>query len=237
MVAQWRLAEQRGGPIGHRRRVRRPRPAGALRRHRSGGAPGPPARRTAACPSDVDGLDELLMVVPQDTPLRVEATLGWHLYGTDLALQAQRAGAAGRRPRRAVPPQLPDRPGAVEVPGERARAGRRSGRTSSPSTPTCRRSAPWLIDADAPDGAPASPSDGRRRRRRGGAGGGRRARHPAAPGTGRAQLRARAGPPAGGVDAGTARSGGPARCMPRPGPTSAREAADVAAGRPRMRTG
>ncbi len=40
-------------------------------------------------PSDVDGLDELLMVVPRDTPLRVEAALGWHLYGTDLALQAQ----------------------------------------------------------------------------------------------------------------------------------------------------
>ncbi len=40
-------------------------------------------------PSDVDGLDELLMVVPRDTPLRVDAALGWHLYGTDLALQAQ----------------------------------------------------------------------------------------------------------------------------------------------------
>jgi hypothetical protein len=37
----------------------------------------------------VDGLDELLMVVPRDTPLRVDTELGWHLYGTDLALQAQ----------------------------------------------------------------------------------------------------------------------------------------------------
>jgi len=43
-------------------------------------------------PSDVDGLDELLMVVPRDTQLRVDASLGWHLYGTDLALQAQQRG-------------------------------------------------------------------------------------------------------------------------------------------------
>jgi len=41
-------------------------------------------------PADVDGLDELLMVVRRDTPLRVDPDLGWHLYGTDLALQAQR---------------------------------------------------------------------------------------------------------------------------------------------------
>jgi hypothetical protein len=45
-----------------------------------------------ALPADVDGLDELLMVVPRGTPLRVDADLGWHLYGTDLALQAQARG-------------------------------------------------------------------------------------------------------------------------------------------------
>jgi hypothetical protein len=43
-------------------------------------------------PADVDGLDELLMVVPRVTPLRVDPALGWHLYGTDLALQAATAG-------------------------------------------------------------------------------------------------------------------------------------------------
>ncbi len=91
MVAQWRQAERGGGAIGIAgvfgvldRRV----PFDAvghvvhgdrLLAHRS-------------LPSDVDGLDELLMVVPKDTPLRVEAALGWHLYGTDLALQAQEQG-------------------------------------------------------------------------------------------------------------------------------------------------
>jgi hypothetical protein len=44
-------------------------------------------------PADVDGLDELVMVVPATTALRVDPALGWHLYGTDLALQAQRAGS------------------------------------------------------------------------------------------------------------------------------------------------
>ena len=44
-------------------------------------------------PADVDGLDELLMVVPRGTELRADPALGWHLYGTDLALQAQQAGA------------------------------------------------------------------------------------------------------------------------------------------------
>ena len=43
-------------------------------------------------PADVDGLDELLMVVPKATALRVDPDLGWHLYGTDLALQAHQAG-------------------------------------------------------------------------------------------------------------------------------------------------
>ena len=43
-------------------------------------------------PADVDGLDELLMVVPRATRLRVDPALGWHLYGTDLALQAATAG-------------------------------------------------------------------------------------------------------------------------------------------------
>ena len=43
-------------------------------------------------PRQVDGLDELLLLVPRDTSLRVDPDLGWHLYGTDLCLQAQRAG-------------------------------------------------------------------------------------------------------------------------------------------------
>ncbi|CUR60920.1 putative glycosyltransferase-like protein [metagenome] len=43
-------------------------------------------------PAPVDGLDELVLIVPRDTDLRVEPRVGWHLYGTDLALQVHRAG-------------------------------------------------------------------------------------------------------------------------------------------------
>ena len=87
MVAQWRLAERGGGPIGIGgvfgvldRRV----PFDAIGRvvHRDR------LLEHRALPADVNGLDELLMVVPAGTPLRVDAELGWHLYGTDLALQA-----------------------------------------------------------------------------------------------------------------------------------------------------
>jgi hypothetical protein len=88
MVAQWRLAERRGGPMGIGgvfgvldRRV----PFDAIGRvvHRDR------LLEHRTLPADVNGLDELLMVVPRGTPLRVDAELGWHLYGTDLALQAQ----------------------------------------------------------------------------------------------------------------------------------------------------
>ena len=81
------------------------------------------------------------MVVPRDTPLRVEAALGWHLYGTDLALQAQQ-----RALRVVVLDALCHHNSLTgRVPWkyrESERVLARSGRTSSRSTPTCRRSAP-----------------------------------------------------------------------------------------------
>jgi hypothetical protein len=43
-------------------------------------------------PSPVEALDELLLVVPRDTPLRFDPALGFHLYGADLCLQARRMG-------------------------------------------------------------------------------------------------------------------------------------------------
>jgi hypothetical protein len=43
-------------------------------------------------PAAVDGLDELVLVLPRGTDLRFEPRVGWHLYGTDLALQVHRAG-------------------------------------------------------------------------------------------------------------------------------------------------
>lgn len=88
LTAQWHLAQSQGGSVGIAgvfgvldRRV----PFDAIGRvvHRDRLL----SHRNLPC--DVDGLDELLMVVPRDTPLRVDPELGWHLYGTDLALQAQ----------------------------------------------------------------------------------------------------------------------------------------------------
>lgn len=88
MVAQWRLAESQGGPIGIGGVF------GVLDRRVPFDAIGRVVHRDRLLshrdlPADVDGLDELLMVVPRGTPLRVDGALGWHLYGTDLALQAQ----------------------------------------------------------------------------------------------------------------------------------------------------
>jgi hypothetical protein len=37
-------------------------------------------------------LDELLLVVRRDTPLRADLVLGFHLYGADLCLQARERG-------------------------------------------------------------------------------------------------------------------------------------------------
>lgn len=47
---------------------------------------------SGSLPADVDGLDEVLMVVPRNTTVRFDATLGWDLYGTDAALQAHQQG-------------------------------------------------------------------------------------------------------------------------------------------------
>ena len=43
-------------------------------------------------PAKVSTLDELLLVVPRDTPLRFDATLGFHFYGADICLQAEARG-------------------------------------------------------------------------------------------------------------------------------------------------
>jgi hypothetical protein len=45
-------------------------------------------------PAPVATLDELLLVVRRDTPLRFDPALGFHLYGADLCLQARERGLA-----------------------------------------------------------------------------------------------------------------------------------------------
>ncbi len=47
-----------------------------------------------ALPARVATLDELLLIVPRDTPLRFDPDLGFHLYGADLCLQAAERGLA-----------------------------------------------------------------------------------------------------------------------------------------------
>ena len=43
-------------------------------------------------PARVDASDEILLAFPRDTPLRMDPTLGFHLYGTDVCLQARSRG-------------------------------------------------------------------------------------------------------------------------------------------------
>jgi hypothetical protein len=45
-------------------------------------------------PAKVATLDELLLVVRRDTPLRFDPALGFHLYGADICLQAAERGLA-----------------------------------------------------------------------------------------------------------------------------------------------
>ncbi len=45
-------------------------------------------------PARVATLDELLLIVPPDTPLRFDPALGFHLYGADICLQAAERGLA-----------------------------------------------------------------------------------------------------------------------------------------------
>jgi hypothetical protein len=45
-------------------------------------------------PARVATLDELLLIVRRDTPLRFDPTLGFHLYGADICLQAREQGLA-----------------------------------------------------------------------------------------------------------------------------------------------
>ena len=45
-------------------------------------------------PAPVATLDELLLIVRRDTPLRFDPELGFHLYGADICLQARERGQA-----------------------------------------------------------------------------------------------------------------------------------------------
>lgn len=46
----------------------------------------------APLPATADGLDEIVLAVRRDTPLRFDPALGFHLYGADLCLSSRRLG-------------------------------------------------------------------------------------------------------------------------------------------------
>ncbi|GHU31239.1 hypothetical protein AGMMS50256_19410 [Betaproteobacteria bacterium] len=46
-------------------------------------------------PIQTGSLDELVLIVPKDTPLRFDPALGFHLYGTDICLLAENMGLQG----------------------------------------------------------------------------------------------------------------------------------------------
>jgi SAM-dependent methyltransferase len=48
----------------------------------------------APLPASVDTLDELLVAIPRGTPMKFDSRLGFHLYATDLCLQAHKRGLA-----------------------------------------------------------------------------------------------------------------------------------------------
>lgn len=91
LAAQWAQAEAEGGPIAlagvfgvEDRRL--PFDAIGCVVH------GDRLLRHRRLPATVDGIDEVCMVVRRPTELRVEPEVGWHLYGTDLALQVHAKG-------------------------------------------------------------------------------------------------------------------------------------------------
>jgi SAM-dependent methyltransferase len=95
LVQQLRSAEKRHAPLGI---------AGVFGANYSPGNPNEIVRKGHVVdrhtllrteddfPVLVQTLDELLIVVPRATILRIDPKLGWHFYGADLALQAQTAG-------------------------------------------------------------------------------------------------------------------------------------------------
>jgi hypothetical protein len=43
-------------------------------------------------PAKVDSLDELILIFPSDTPIRLDEDLGWHMYGADACVKSKKLG-------------------------------------------------------------------------------------------------------------------------------------------------
>ena len=102
LTEQLREAEQRFGPIGVAgvygvgAAVRTPSKGFTLGAQRVGWVVdrGRTLHERPELPARVATLDELLLVVRRDTPLRFDPALGFHMYGADICLQAAERGLA-----------------------------------------------------------------------------------------------------------------------------------------------
>ena len=102
MVRQYRMAEQQFGPIwvagvyGVGEVVASDTPGCPLAAERIGWVVdrGRLLSEGPGLPAPVATLDELLLIVRRETPLRFDPAMGFHLYGADLCLQARERGQA-----------------------------------------------------------------------------------------------------------------------------------------------
>ena len=100
LVSQYRLAEQKLGPVG----IAGVYGVGAVDRSQEGTLAaerigwvrdrGHLLHEQAELPGAAMTLDELLLVLPRGTPLRSDPDLGFHFYGADICLQARYHGLA-----------------------------------------------------------------------------------------------------------------------------------------------
>jgi hypothetical protein len=100
LVTQLEEAERRFGPIGVAgvygvgEAIGRPNHPLSAQRVGSVIDRGRTLRDGPSLPATVSTLDELLLVIHRDSPLRLDPSLGFHLYGADLCLQACEQGLA-----------------------------------------------------------------------------------------------------------------------------------------------
>jgi SAM-dependent methyltransferase len=92
LQSQWQTASQQFGPLGI---------AGVFGVSQQDGGPQRTGRvidahrliaQPYALPAKAESLDEIVLVFPKETPIRLDPALGWHNYGTDAVLQAEALG-------------------------------------------------------------------------------------------------------------------------------------------------
>lgn len=91
---QWSLAEQQFGPLGVAGVFGVSPQAGIIQRTGRVINGGQLISSGFDLPAEAVSLDEIVLALPRETPLRLDPLVGWHNYGTDIVLQARQAGLA-----------------------------------------------------------------------------------------------------------------------------------------------